>query len=127
MTGRAAIVAGRGSMGEFASSGKVTSGGRFEDVFFAYDAAELDGSGTEAVRYNAELLRAEKGRVEIEGHCDERGTTGYNSALGQRRANAVQKYLLSKGADDSIVNLDGMTCYEAEVSGGLALSEVDAL
>jgi hypothetical protein len=34
---------------------------------------------------------------------------------------------LSKGADDSITNLDGMTCYEAEVAGGLALAEVDNL
>ena len=37
----------------------------------------------------------------------------------------LAEYLLSKGADDSILNLDGMTCYEAEVSGGLALNEVD--
>ncbi len=37
----------------------------------------------------------------------------------------LAEYLLSKGADDSILNLDGMTCYEAEVSGGVALAEVD--
>ncbi len=37
----------------------------------------------------------------------------------------LAEYLMSKGADDSIVNIDGLTCYEAEVAGGLALSEVD--
>lgn len=92
---------GRGSMGEFESRGKVSSGGRFEDVFFAYDAADLDGAGTQAVRANAELLRAEKGRVEIEGHCDDRGTAEYNLALGARRAKSVRDALVGLGISSS--------------------------
>ena len=35
--------------------------------------------------------------IAIEGHCDERGSTEYNLALGQRRANAVKQYLVSLG------------------------------
>ncbi len=39
----------------------------------------------------------------------------------------VAECFLSKGADDTIVNVDGLTCYEAEVAGGLDLSEVDRM
>jgi peptidoglycan-associated lipoprotein len=42
-----------------------------------------------------------KYHVEIGGHCDERGSIGYNVALGDRRANAVKSYLVSLGADGS--------------------------
>ena len=35
--------------------------------------------------------------IDVEGHCDERGTREYNLALGERRANAVKEYLLSRG------------------------------
>ena len=37
--------------------------------------------------------------VTIEGHADERGTTEYNLALGDRRANAVRNYLMALGID----------------------------
>ena len=43
-------------------------------------------------------------RVTIEGHCDERGSTEYNLALGQRRANAVMQYLVSLGIPESRLN-----------------------
>jgi len=36
-------------------------------------------------------------KIQIEGHCDERGTAEYNLALGQRRANSAMKYLISLG------------------------------
>ena len=36
-------------------------------------------------------------RVQIEGHCDERGTEEYNLALGERRANAAKQYLTTAG------------------------------
>ena len=88
---------GSGSLSEFNKSGTVGAGGRFEEVYFAYDSADLDSAGTEATRSNAELLRREQGKVEIEGHCDDRGTAEYNLALGARRANAVKDYLVSRG------------------------------
>ncbi|MFQ5792410.1 MAG: OmpA family protein, partial [Acidobacteriota bacterium] len=39
--------------------------------------------------------------IEIEGHCDERGTNQYNLALGERRARAARDYLLQLGVDSS--------------------------
>jgi peptidoglycan-associated lipoprotein len=36
-------------------------------------------------------------KIQIEGHCDERGTSEYNLALGERRANSAKKYLISLG------------------------------
>jgi peptidoglycan-associated lipoprotein len=42
-------------------------------------------------------------QILIEGHCDERGTSAYNLALGDRRANAAKEYLVSLGIDASRV------------------------
>ena len=39
--------------------------------------------------------------ITIEGHCDERGTREYNLALGQRRADVVQRFLTTLGIDKS--------------------------
>ena len=47
---------------------------------------------------------AAKIQVQIEGHCDDRGTTEYNMALGERRANAVRQYLVSLGVSTSRIN-----------------------
>ena len=43
------------------------------------------------------LKRNGAAKVQIEGHCDERGTAEYNMALGARRAESAKKYLLSLG------------------------------
>lgn len=88
---------GSGSLSQFNRTGSAGSGGRFEDVYFAYDSADLDGAGTQAARANADLLRSESGRVEIEGHCDDRGTAEYNLALGARRAKSVRDALVALG------------------------------
>jgi peptidoglycan-associated lipoprotein len=88
---------GAGSLGQFNKTGQAGSGGRFEDVYFAYDSADLDGAATQATRANADLLRNESGKVEIEGHCDDRGTAEYNLALGARRAKAIRDALVALG------------------------------
>ena len=92
---------GHGSLDQFNKTGQAGSGGRFEDVYFAYDSADLDGAGTDATRANADLLRAEAGKVEIEGHCDDRGTAEYNLALGARRAKAIRDALVALGIKSS--------------------------
>lgn len=67
-------------------------------VYFDYDSANLRGDAQEALDGHAAFLRANrKLRVQIEGHCDERGTLEYNLALGERRAQTVRKYLVGKG------------------------------
>ena len=70
----------------------------FQRVFFDYDAAELSTSAREALSENAAILQRNADiRVEIQGHADERGSTEYNLALGERRANSVVQYLVAAG------------------------------
>jgi len=72
--------------------------GPLADVYFAYDSFELSDNAREILRANADWLAENtRSRVEIEGHCDTRGTIEYNLALGAKRANAVRDYLVSLG------------------------------
>ncbi len=68
------------------------------DAYFDYDSAAIRPDAREALQKTADFLKNYPNvRVTIEGHCDERGSTEYNLALGQRRANAVKEYLVSLG------------------------------
>lgn len=69
------------------------------DVYFGYDEHELDAESRSVLQTNASLLRTGVQKLMIEGHCDERGTAQYNMALGWKRANEVQRYLVSLGID----------------------------
>ena len=76
--------------------------GPLEDIQFAYDSIDLDERARETLRRNRDWLEAHPGaRVEIEGHCDERGTIEYNLALGARRAAAAKDYLTALGISPS--------------------------
>jgi peptidoglycan-associated lipoprotein len=67
-------------------------------VYFDFDKAELGASTQRLLDANARWLKATPGaRVRIEGHCDERGTSEYNLALGNRRAGRVRDYLVNLG------------------------------
>lgn len=67
-------------------------------VYFPYDRSSLDSQAKADLRANAEWMKKNSGvRVQIEGHCDSRGTIEYNVALGERRANAVKSYMMSLG------------------------------
>jgi peptidoglycan-associated lipoprotein len=69
-------------------------------VYFAYNSNELDDAVKATLQANAAWLKAHpKHTVEIGGHCDERGSIGYNIALGDRRANAVKEYLVGLGVN----------------------------
>ncbi len=73
-------------------------GGALQDVHFAYDSDDLDETAREVLDQNLAWLRDNpNARVEIEGHCDDRGTIEYNLALGARRAKGVQEYLVTQG------------------------------
>lgn len=68
------------------------------DVFFDLDNATIKDEGRAALQKDAEWLkRWTSTRITVEGHCDERGTSEYNLALGERRADAVRDYLVSLG------------------------------
>ncbi len=91
-------MAAESSIDQFEGTGEVAAGGVFQDVSFAFDSDQLDGSAMEAVRSNAGILESNAGlRVEIEGHCDERGSSEYNLALGARRARGVRDALIGLG------------------------------
>jgi peptidoglycan-associated lipoprotein len=74
--------------------------GVLKTVYFAYDSNDIDAAATSVLQGNATWLKGHgRYNVEIGGHCDERGSIGYNVALGDRRAAAVKSYLVSLGAD----------------------------
>lgn len=70
----------------------------FERVYFDFDASSLGSDSKAALDANVSLMQAHGDvRVEVQGHADERGTTDYNIALGQRRAQSVVEYMQAKG------------------------------
>jgi peptidoglycan-associated lipoprotein len=70
----------------------------FQPAFFDVDQSVLTERARAALDQNAKTLRDHASiKVEIEGHCDERGTVEYNQALGQRRAEAARDYLVAAG------------------------------
>ena len=75
------------------------------DAYFDFNKADIRSDARTALGKTAEYLRnypAE--RVTIEGHCDERGSTEYNLALGDRRASAAKQYLVSLGISADRIN-----------------------
>ena len=69
-----------------------------QDVYFDYDSYTLTEPAKKVLDEKiAFLKRFPKVQVTVEGHCDERGTTEYNIALGERRAHAAQQYIESTG------------------------------
>lgn len=76
------------------------AGADLSDIHFKYDRAELDEASKETLRRNAEWLMKRPGiKVEVQGHCDERGTSNYNLGLGERRAIAAKKFLMALGIE----------------------------
>lgn len=67
-------------------------------VQFGYDKSSLDSTAKKNIATNVEWMKKNTAaKVQIEGHCDSRGTIEYNVALGERRANAVKAYMVSLG------------------------------
>ncbi len=76
--------------------------GAFRDILFDYDSSTLSDMARQDLEYNLEVLRNNSDvKIQLEGHCDERGTAEYNLALGDRRARAVQDVLASLGLQPS--------------------------
>ena len=68
------------------------------DVFFDYDQNILGDDTRKVLQGNAQWLsKWPQTKIRIDGHCDERGTTEYNLALGDKRAITVREYLTSLG------------------------------
>lgn len=71
---------------------------RFENIRFDFDKSFIRDDAKPILRKVAEHMKKIPGaKLQIEGHCDERGTSEYNMALGQRRADETRKYLVNLG------------------------------
>ena len=69
-----------------------------QDAYFDYDKASIRDDARSALAKTAEFLRSyPQVAIMIEGHCDERGSTEYNVALGDRRSDAAKDFLVSQG------------------------------
>ena len=84
---------------------KYLATGVADRVFFATNSTGLTSAAKSTLDKQAGYLKAAKISVVIEGHADERGTREYNLALGERRANAVRDYLMTKGIAKSSIKV----------------------
>ncbi|PYM28163.1 MAG: peptidoglycan-associated lipoprotein Pal [Candidatus Rokuibacteriota bacterium] len=104
-------ISGTGTSGTASRTGSATTMGsarvvpgeyepirELEDVHFDYDKYEIRSEDARILDATATWLQQNADRlILIEGHCDERGTSEYNVALGERRAKSTMNYLLSRG------------------------------
>ncbi|MBW1973738.1 MAG: peptidoglycan-associated lipoprotein Pal [Deltaproteobacteria bacterium] len=73
-----------------------------KDIHFDFDKYNIRPGDALILQENAKVLKAHPNvNIQIEGHCDERGTIEYNLALGERRANSAKNYLVSLGISPS--------------------------
>ncbi len=87
-------------------------------VYFLYDQSELSGEAREILQQNAEILRRFENRpIVVEGHCDERGSTEYNLALGERRAATVKQYYINYGLPAELLRTISYGEERPEISG----------
>lgn len=69
-------------------------------VYFKYDSFEIDAEGKTTLAGNVEILKAHPSvKIQLEGHCDQRGGIQYNLALGEKRATAVRRELIKHGIE----------------------------
>jgi peptidoglycan-associated lipoprotein len=79
-------------------AGEVFESRLLKDIHFDFDKYDILPEDAQILKENAALLsKYPQVKIQVEGHCDERGTNEYNLALGERRANAAKKYLVSLG------------------------------
>lgn len=81
-------------------------GPAYASVYFDYDRSYIRESERGVLNETAKYLLQNPGqRILIEGHCDWKGTTDYNLALGDRRANSVKSYLVELGVSPSNIDV----------------------
>jgi len=76
-----------------AENAEADRGANEHSVYFLLDSAQIDDGDKPALQAVARQAKAKDSRLRVEGNCDERGTTEYNLALGDRRARAAAEYL----------------------------------
>ena len=87
-------------------------------VYFDYDRDQLRDDATAALDAKAAVLQANPAiTLVITGHTDERGTSEYNLALGQRRAAQAKRYLVSRGVADGRLTTQSLGDSQPAASG----------
>ena len=77
--------------------------------YFGFDESSLQTDALEALRAHAQYLNENSNaKVRLKGHADERGTREYNLALGERRGNAVAKFLKLNGVGASQIEVTSL-------------------
>ena len=86
-------------------AGEVFESSLLKDIHFDFDRYNLRPGDASILKENAALLKKYANvKIQIEGHCDERGTVEYNLALGERRANSAKNYLVSLGISQARIS-----------------------
>ena len=79
-----------------------------DDVFFDLDKSDVRDDAKAVLQRDADFLKKWGSvRIMLEGHCDSRGSSEYNLALGSRRANALKSYLVNLGVPEARVTVVG--------------------
>ena len=85
--------------------GVVFESSLLKDIHFEFDKYDIRHGDVAILKENAEILKKyPKVKIQVEGHCDERGTNEYNLALGERRANSTKNYLISLGVSSERIS-----------------------
>lgn len=125
------IVESEGGTGSgIPADGKPTANKTYDigNIFYDYDKAEIREDARPILDELVATLKNNPNiRIEIQSHCDSRGSNSYNQALSNKRASNVVKYLVSKGIDKNRLQskgfgesqpvnrcVDGVECTEAE-------------
>lgn len=78
--------------------GEILESKLLKDIHFDFDRYDIRPKEAEILKEDATVLqKLPNAKIQVEGHCDERGTNEYNLALGERRANSAKNYLVSLG------------------------------
>ncbi|MDR5874879.1 peptidoglycan-associated lipoprotein Pal [Halomonas sp. CUBES01] len=110
LSGSASSTSGAGTSGQYGSSTSGADRGQQADsripdvktIYFDYDRDTIKSEYESVVMAHARYLRSNPDvDVVLHGHTDERGTREYNMALGERRANAVERFLTIQGVSPS--------------------------
>lgn len=91
-----------GETGE--GSGGAGTADSYSPVYFDFDSSVVRSVDQDHIMKVSEALKANNASVQVEGYCDERGTTEYNLALGSRRANEVKNTLVQMGVKEDKVS-----------------------
>ncbi|MFA6238198.1 MAG: peptidoglycan-associated lipoprotein Pal [Bacteriovorax sp.] len=76
--------------------------GALKTVYFDFNSAGLSSDTKDALNNNAQFMKANPTvKLQVEGHCDERGGVQFNLALGEKRAKGVREYMIGQGVEGS--------------------------